>query len=106
MTTPKHSPLPWEADAIRYPEKWIIVTVAGGGTVAFALHKDDADHIVRAVNAHEELVKAAKALENLMRLYDSFEKWSYTAPEGTHKKWDAATRAARKAVAQTKRRTS
>ncbi len=62
MTTPKHSPTPWETHKTAHPDGWISVSVAQGGTVAFALHKDDADFITRAANSHKDLVDALKVM--------------------------------------------
>jgi|SRR5882724_1027477 len=68
ITQPEHSPTPWEIDPrensdIRSLDGWHLVT-----SVRSSLRTDpkaNAEYIVRAVNAHEALLKAAKLLIQL-----------------------------------------
>jgi hypothetical protein len=66
MSGPKHTPLPWRQAGVAFEIK-----DATGETVGFTVEPVDAALIVRAVNAHADLLAA---LENLKREYESL--WS------------------------------
>jgi hypothetical protein len=68
MSGPKHTPLPWRQAGVAFEIK-----DATGETVGFTLGAVDAALIVRAVNAHADLLAA---LESLSREYESL--WSAT----------------------------
>ncbi len=60
ISKPRHTPTPWTHN----PEMSDSSISGPNGVVARALHSWDAAFIVRAVNAHEELLEALKALRN------------------------------------------
>jgi len=72
----KHTETPWtlsEPQAVHGIETYEIHWSADGECVAEIVHgKDDAAFIVRACNAHDELVAA---LEALVRDYEEFDKY-------------------------------
>lgn len=61
-----HTPTPWRISADPEAGDRLIINDAGLIIVKRPSH-EDAAYIVRAVNAHEELVKIAKAYRNLLR---------------------------------------
>lgn len=75
--TPKHSPLPWTLDTMPVPRKPGVVrqVVMAGGYVIAEPHGHDhqgsqaanAALIVRAVNSHDAMVKACRAMAECIR---------------------------------------
>ena len=58
----KHTPLPWQADG-----EVVYTTVGEDETVADCWEASDAEFIVRACNAHDELLAACKAMQIVLR---------------------------------------
>lgn len=57
----KHTPLPWQADG-----EVVYTTVGEDETVADCWEASDAEFIVRACNAHDDLLEACKAARSII----------------------------------------
>ncbi len=66
MTTPKHSPLPFQTSRLGEADVWDdrLILDKGGGLVARVSDEVDADLIVKAVNHYRNLISIAYRVGN------------------------------------------
>ncbi len=74
-----HTPTPWEVGFNKADRTYHIVDCIGGSTMAFSADEENAAFIVRAVNAHEELLHALKCL---VAQYDEANEESFAEAYG------------------------
>ena len=98
MTEPKHSPLPFKMHRMGEFDETVILDNGGGG-VARVSGKPDAEFILRAVNAHKDMLVA------LGKLADMYQILLETSGIYTEKSTRALS-AARAAIAKAEGRTA
>lgn len=84
MSQTKPTPTPWEISENVANAQFTNIVNKNGKRVACCREKADAEQVVRLANHHAELLKAAKAAERFLRMFEG--DWNEITDE-QHGKW-------------------